>query len=763
MFNHTRWRAGFLATAILAGALGLAPHSALPPDPAGEPFQLPPGFVIEKVAAPPLVEHPMMACFDERGRLFIAESAGQNLPAKELIKAPPNFIRVLDPADESGRFHKGHVFADKLTFPMGVLWHEGALYTCSSGALWKLEDTKKTGVADKRTELVKKFGFTGNAADVHGPFLAPDGRLYWCEGRHGHEIERPDGTVLKGKAARIFRCRPDGSEIEVVCGGGMDNPVEIAFTPEGEPFATINILHARPARHDGIIYAIEGGVWPWHDVYKEFPQTGELLPAAADLGWVAPSGLMRYRSESLGKEYRNNLFSAQFNRSRIQRHIVERDGAGFKIKSEDFLVSNDKDFHPTDVLEDADGSLLVIDTGGWFRIGCPTSQIAKPEVKGAIYRIRKKDAKPVKDPRGLEIPWEKLDLELSFSLLFWGKDRFAVETRAVQEYAKRGQAGVKFLREGLSALTDDETVSAIWALTRVDLPDARMLVRTLLSHRSATVRLAALHSVGLHRDGGALEELCRLVHTDNEPAVRRSAAMALGRIGKAEAIPVLMEAMPKAAGDRFLEHALIYALIQINDRDKTAKYLADQPTAVRRAALIALDQMPSGKLIAEEVMPLLVSDDAALQKATFAVIADRPDWGPVVGDLLRGWLAKSQLDAARRESIRGLLIGLAKDKGIQEIVTQGLESFTTPRATRVLLLETMAAAPLAKLPAAWVRQLGQALCHVDAPVVQQAVATLRAANVTEFDSALLNLACDNARGVELRSSRLEECRGRVVS
>ena len=28
-------------------------------------------------------------------------------------------------------------------------------------------------------------------------------------------------------------------------------------------------------------------------------------------------------------------------------------------------------------------------TGGWFRIGCPSSLIAKPDIAGAIYRIRK--------------------------------------------------------------------------------------------------------------------------------------------------------------------------------------------------------------------------------------------------------------------------------------------------------------------------------------------------------------------------------------
>ena len=63
-------------------------------------------------------------------------------------------------------------------------------YVASSGALWKLEDTDDDGRADKRTELVNKFGFTGNAADVHGPFLGPEVFRAHLEGAtlKAHEI-----------------------------------------------------------------------------------------------------------------------------------------------------------------------------------------------------------------------------------------------------------------------------------------------------------------------------------------------------------------------------------------------------------------------------------------------------------------------------------------------------------------------------------------------------------------------------------------------
>jgi len=60
-----------------------------------------------------------------------------------------------------------------------------------------------------------------------------------------------------------------------------------------------------------IIFAIEGGVYPWHEVYNEFPRTGELLPAVENLGWVAPSGLVRYRSGGFGPDFRGNLFNEE--------------------------------------------------------------------------------------------------------------------------------------------------------------------------------------------------------------------------------------------------------------------------------------------------------------------------------------------------------------------------------------------------------------------------------------------------------------------
>ena len=44
----------------------------------GRVLKVPDGFTIERVAGPPLVDRPIIADFDEQGRLYVADSSGSN-------------------------------------------------------------------------------------------------------------------------------------------------------------------------------------------------------------------------------------------------------------------------------------------------------------------------------------------------------------------------------------------------------------------------------------------------------------------------------------------------------------------------------------------------------------------------------------------------------------------------------------------------------------------------------------------------------------
>src|SRR5262249_31906685 len=137
-----------------------------------------------------------------------------------------------------------------------------------------------------------------------------------------------------------------------------------------------------------------------------------------------------------------NLFACYFNLHKVSRHVLTSQGASFSASEEPFVQSADLDFHPTDVLEDADGSLVVVDTGGWYKLCCPTSQLHKPDVLGAIYRVKRQGAEAPSDPRGKKL-WsgisaQRLAMPIDELVELLGDSRPAVSHRAVEGLAARG-------------------------------------------------------------------------------------------------------------------------------------------------------------------------------------------------------------------------------------------------------------------------------------------------------------------------------------
>ncbi|WP_417379432.1 PVC-type heme-binding CxxCH protein [Gimesia sp.] len=730
--------------------------------------RVPDGFSIERVTSSELTRYPMMAGFDNRGRLFIAESSGENTRAPQLIKEPKSTIRMLVDQDGDGRFDQSTVFADKLTLPMGALWHEGSLYVASPPNIWKLTDHDDDGVADERKIIVDSFGFSGNAASIHGCFRGPEGRLYWCDGRHGHEFKDKNGKVTsKGLAARIFSCNPDGSDIQVHCGGGMDNPVEIDFTPEGEMIGSVNILMTRP-RVDCLVHWMEGGVYPhFEDCVAEFKRTGDLLGPITRFGHVAVSGMLRYRGSQFGPEYQGNIFTTIFNTHKVIRSQLVRNGATFETKEEDFLVSDDPDFHPTDIIEDADGSLLVINTGGWFRIGCPQSQISKPDIHGAIYRIRKTGTPELKDPYGLALDWKSLSPNRKLQLL--NDTRPFVQQKAIEELAGVGDLAVPQLAKVIdsprgSFYNDTSKRNAVWTLSRIGTDKAAAAIQGGLNS-SESVQMTAAKALGTLRSSQSVNELTQLLK-QNHPAVQRTAATALGRIceaGRRETVsneqlqPVidaLFNVIKSGSPDRTLEHALIYALIRIDNRDLVLRGLNDSSPAVRRAALIALDQMNSGNLTRELVTPLLDTDDPALQKEALTIIGEHEGWAGETLTLLKTWLSEAELSPERAAVLRGFLVAQSADPEVQSLIAQSLTSDETSEPAKAILLEVIQRSALKEFPVAWRSALEQVL-KTDDPELQILVVRIaQSHDLPDLNEQLTSLALGVKQPASLRIESL---------
>ena len=186
------------ALAILATLLASAYLAAAEPPSAkthevrlnGHTFTLPEGFEIELVAGPPLVNRPIVADFDEDGRLYVADSSGSNDPVKVQLEKKPHRIVRLECTKGDGKFDRGHVFADRMMFPEGTMWLNGSLYVAAPPSIWKFTDTN----------------------DDESPSFAPNGRLIIYASRaQGRDVLMT--TTLDGKIkARLVSTTADVRE-----------------------------------------------------------------------------------------------------------------------------------------------------------------------------------------------------------------------------------------------------------------------------------------------------------------------------------------------------------------------------------------------------------------------------------------------------------------------------------------------------------------------------------------------------------------------
>lgn len=498
---------------VLLVALALLPFSqsadkpaekpADPPAPAGfhrvtigkHTFTLPKGFTIELVAESPQVDRPVTAAFDDKGRLYVADSSGSNAKPADQLKNPTHRVVMLESTKKDGKFDKSTVFADKLSFLQGTMWHDGSLYVATPPTIQKLTDTDGDGVADKREVWFDGGVLTGCANDVHGPYPGPDGRIYFTKGAFAkQEVKLGNGKKFVTRAAHIYSAKPDGSDIRVEMTGGMDNPVDVVFNGAGEMFFTTTFFqHPANGKRDGIVHATYGAVYGKdHDVVNDHPRARpELSEPMTHLGPAAPSGLHCYRGSAFGEDYASNLFACQFNLAKVSRHVLKPLGSTYRTEDSDFVVSDNRDFHPTDVIADADGSLLIVDTGGWYKLCCPSSVMEKKDVLGGIYRVRKEQS-------GTRVESMKKEK---------GKLRQFIDQppherrRTAAEFGRAGEA--KAVPDLLAALADEKNDTVLdTALTRalIDIGDAKE-TRKGLDHKSPRVVRAALAALEQMPDG----------------------------------------------------------------------------------------------------------------------------------------------------------------------------------------------------------------------------------------------------------------------
>jgi putative membrane-bound dehydrogenase-like protein len=668
-------------------------------------IRLQPEFKVTLAAGEPAIRFPMFACFDDAGRLYVAESSGKDLYAGLNKLTRDCRVSRLEDSDGDGRFEKATVFQEGVTFPMGLAWHEGRLYLADPPNLIALTDTDADGRADRREVILSGFGHTDNGS-LHGLTFGPDGLLYFTMGEpDGWKLPRGNGTLLEGVAGALFRSRPDGSRPEVIS-RGFENLVEIEFMPGGEFIGTDNWYQVPAGGYrDALIDCAPGGLYPYAaDRGTPLPRTGVTLPPLILLPAVAHSGLTRIRTTGFPPEWRNSLFVAEHNTRKVTRHELRRNGSTFASTHVDFASADHPDFHPSDVLEDADGSLLIVDTGGWYVEHCPTGRIRDSRAPGGIYRVRWNEAATIPDPWGRSLPWAKASAaELAGRLR---DHRPVVAHRAAGELVRRRESAplIAALDSGESI---DTRLRALWSLARLPGAESLRTLRSQLTTLDSTLVCAAARVLAFRGDRASGNDLARLLDSTNAP-VRRAAAESLANGGSRSHAPALVEALARAQDD-FEQHACITALLALADEPFVRGLLKQESARVRHAALHLLDQAPFASLRFADLLAPLGENDPNLRAAAQRLLERHPDWA---GDALP-WLRQQVfVRPAESSQVAALFIAFQADARVRKLISELLDpATTTPDATRAFLLNLLPSLSARRPEAAWLQAIPPALTN----------------------------------------------------
>jgi putative membrane-bound dehydrogenase-like protein len=339
-------------------------------DAIGRPKAVDPRLKIELFAAEPDIVTPIGIAVDAKGRVLAVESHTHFRPAG--YQGPPaDRIRMFEDADGDGRAERISTFFEGTTWTMNLGLHpDGSLYVATRGEIFRLRDTDGDGRADERTPIVHletagdypHNGLSGFAFDF-------DGTVYFGLGENkGAEFKLigSDGSIVSElEGGQIYRCRADGSRLELVA-FGFWNPFHLALDAFGRLFAVDNdpdslppcrLMHIVPGGNYGYRYRNgRKGVHPFTAWNGELPGT---LPMVAGTG-EAPSGVVAYESDQLPGDYVGDLLATSWGDHRIERFHLEPRGASFSSTGV-AIVRGDENFRPVGIALAPDGSLFVSD------------------------------------------------------------------------------------------------------------------------------------------------------------------------------------------------------------------------------------------------------------------------------------------------------------------------------------------------------------------------------------------------------------------
>ncbi|MEZ6130861.1 MAG: HEAT repeat domain-containing protein [Planctomycetaceae bacterium] len=608
-------------------------------------FRMADGFTTELVAAEPLVSDPVAACFDEFGRMYVAEMHGYPF-SHEPTKLNPKggglkdagIIRLLEDTDGDGTMDRSIVFAEGISWPTSVCCYNGGVFVIAPEQLYYFKDTNGDNKADVKEVVVSGFARDNVQAVTNGLLWGLDNHIYFAAGRNPKDLKHRGQPMIKVGSADL-RFNPRTETFDVVTGGEQFGH---AMDDWGVRFVCSNSDHIRQVIYpqaylDRNPYYVASGLTksiatdgasgkvyrtsppePWRIVRQKWraAEKGYRLVINADGGWefipmdpskkagVVPTeypvgfftsatGITIYRGSAYPQRYRGNAFVGDVGGNLVHRKLVDTSEITYSAsradEGEEVLASSDNWFRPVNFVNAPDGSLYILDM---YRETIEHPYSIPEEIKafldltsgrdrGRIYRLVSSEMQRLPVVKIGDLSNPELVQQLA-SPNSWNR-----ETAQRLLWERQDKSAVPLIETLLtSTKLPQGRLHALWTLAGLhELTVSH--VRTGLNDPEPRVRENAVRlSESFLRESPALISDLLPLCADDNPHVRFQVAFSLGESSSDEAVQAIVNMAADPRNGNEIRTALMSSVGTTADR--VAARLLQDPERLRQSHVVAV-------------------------------------------------------------------------------------------------------------------------------------------------------------------------------
>ena len=354
-----------------------------------------PDFEISLVASEPLINNPMNINWDEKGRLWVAETPEYpnglrevNVPAwmdsgslKPGVydRDPLDRISILYDTDGDGVMDAKKIFADNIELVNSFVFYKDGVIAAAAPDIWYFEDTDRDDIADKRTKIYTNLGIRDTHAVINNFHYAADGWIYATHGYSGSEsVTSGDGSRSFGKIDNgVVRFKPDGSAIEQYASRrgnswGLDTTMEgeVLYTQPTTGNPLVHVVLPESILAEGKLPGLSGthGLLPGERTYPAMEWKQQAYVQIDQVGrYTAGAGTVIYEGGAWPEKWNHSYFTTEPTLNIIGHFFMERDGVTFTASKQanrektEFITSTNLWFRPIEAMVGPDGAMYLVD------------------------------------------------------------------------------------------------------------------------------------------------------------------------------------------------------------------------------------------------------------------------------------------------------------------------------------------------------------------------------------------------------------------